>query len=103
MKIQKRNGELEELDYEKINKVLAWATSKLDNVSLSDIAMNAKLQIENGTTTDMIHQVLIQSSVDLINYDTPNYQYVASNLINYLIRKRIFTTYENLPRLYDHT
>lgn len=103
MKVQKRNGELEELDYEKINKVLAWATSKLDNVSLSDIAMNAKLQIENGTTTDMIHQVLIQSSVDLINYDTPNYQYVASNLINYLIRKRIFATYDNLPRLYDHT
>ena len=52
--------------------------------------------------TTEIHNVLIQSAVDLISEKTPNYQYVASNLLNYLLRKEALEVNgENLPTLHD--
>lgn len=101
MLVTKRNGKKEELDAEKINKVLIWASEGLTGVSASDIAMNANLQFYNGIKTEQIHNVLIQSAVDLINEKTPNYQYVAGNLLNYLLRKRVFEyKYGEMPHLY---
>ena len=47
MLVTKRNGKKEELDAEKINKVLIWASEGLTGVSASDIAMNANLQFYN--------------------------------------------------------
>jgi ribonucleoside-diphosphate reductase alpha chain len=32
---------------------------------------------------------------------TPNYQYVAANLTNYLLRKNVFNTFDSLPHLRD--
>jgi len=93
----KRSGEKEPLDYEKINKVLIWATMDLNGVSASDVAMNAHLQISDGIETIDIHKVLIQSACDMISERNPNYQYVAANLTNYLLRKQLFDTFDNLP------
>lgn len=97
----KRNGEKEHLNFEKINKVLIWATDGINGVSASDIAMNADLKIHNGITTKEIHQVLIKSAAELISEESPNYQMVASKLVNYLLRKEVFNTYNNFPRLKD--
>lgn len=104
MLVTKRNGNKEELDAEKINKVLIWASEGLTGVSASDIAMNANLQMFNGIKTDQIHNVLIESAVNLISEKTPNYQYVAGNLLNYLLRKKVFE-YKNgeMPHLYTLT
>jgi len=99
--VLKRDGREELLNYEKINKVLEWATEGITNVNSSDVAMNAKLQIYNGINTYDIHRVLIQSAADMITDETPNYQYVASKLLNYLLRKEVFNTYTNFPRLKD--
>jgi ribonucleoside-diphosphate reductase alpha chain len=63
--------------------------------------MNAHLQLFDGITTTQIHKVLIQSAADMITEDTPNYQFVASKLLNYLLRKEIFNTYKSFPRLKD--
>jgi ribonucleoside-diphosphate reductase alpha chain len=64
--------------------------------------MNANLQFYNGIKSTDIHQVLINSAVDLINEKTPNYQYVAGNLLNYLLRKEVFeATQETMPNLYN--
>lgn len=101
VKVIKRNSETEVLNYEKINKVLKWATENISSVSASDVAMNAQLQFYDGITTTEIHKVLIQSASDMISEDLPNYQYVASKLLNYLLRKEIFNTYNNFPRLKD--
>jgi ribonucleoside-diphosphate reductase alpha chain len=99
--VTKRDGSKEELDAEKINKVLIWATDGLTGVSASDIAMNANIQMFNGIKTEQIHNVLIQSAVDLINEKTPNYQYVAGNLLNYLLRKQVFEyTNGDMPHLW---
>ena len=101
VKVIKRNSETEVLNYEKINKVLKWATENISSVSASDVAMNAQLQFYDGITTTEIHKVLIQSASDMISEETPNYQYVACKLLNYLLRKEIFNTYNNFPRLKD--
>lgn len=99
--VTKRDGRKEVLNYDKINTVLINATDKITGVSASDIAMNAKLQIYDLMSTEDIHKVLIQSTADLINEKNPNYQYVASNLSNYLLRKNLFGSETNLPHLYD--
>lgn len=99
--VLKRDGRKELLNYEKVNKVLEWATDGISSVSASDVAMNAKLQIYSGINTSDIHRVLIQSAADMITEETPNYQFVASKLLNYLLRKEVFNTYTNFPRLKD--
>jgi ribonucleoside-diphosphate reductase alpha chain len=99
--IVKRDGEKEPLDYEKINKVLLWATENIKNVNASDIALNAKLQIVDGMKSTDIHKVLIQSACDLISEEFPNYQYVASELLNFYIRKEVFRAQDNLPHIYE--
>ena len=99
--IIKRSGDREPLNYEKINRVLMWATDGINGVSASDVAMNAHLQIFDGIRTIDIHKVLIQSACDLITEKTPNYQFVAANLTNYLLRKQLFNTFDNLPHLKD--
>jgi len=99
--VVKRNGEKEVVNYEKINRVLEWAAEDIKGVSSSDVAMNAHLQIFDGITTTQIHKVLVQSAADMITEDTPNYQFVASKLLNYLLRKEIFNTYRSFPRLKD--
>jgi ribonucleoside-diphosphate reductase alpha chain len=80
--VLKRDGRKELLNYEKVNKVLEWATDGISSVSASDVAMNAKLQIYSGINTSDIHRVLIQSASDMITEDTPNYQFVASVIIS---------------------
>ncbi len=99
LSVKKRNGQTEVFEAEKINKVLIWATSGISGVSASDVAMNSHLQFYPGIKTSEIHKVLIQSAVDLISDKNPNYQYVASNLLNYLLRKEVFETKKELPSL----
>lgn len=99
--VKKRNGVSESFNAEKINKVLLWATNGLSSVSASDVAMNAHIQFYPGIKTSEIHKVLIQSAVDLISERSPNYQFVASNLLNYLLRKEIFETKFKMPSLVD--
>ena len=101
LSVKKRNGQTEVFEAEKINKVLIWATSGISGVSASDVAMNSHLQFYPGIKTSEIHKVLIQSAVDLISDKNPNYQYVASNLLNYLLRKEVFETKKELPSLLE--
>ena len=99
--VKKRDGQSELFEAEKINKVLLWATSGLSGVNASDVAMNSRLQFYAGIKTSDIHKVLIQSAVDLISEKNPNYQYVASNLLNYLLRKEVFEIKQELPTLFE--
>jgi ribonucleoside-diphosphate reductase alpha chain len=101
MNVIKRNGGKEPLDYEKINNVLIWATENLSGVSASQVAMNAQIQFYKDIKTNDIHNVLIQSAVELITETEPNYQYVACNLLNFYIRKNIFDTSDNMPHIKD--
>ena len=44
IRVIKRNGDHESLDYEKINRVLAWACDGVEGVSPSKIAMRSGIQ-----------------------------------------------------------
>ena len=88
--IKKRNGKLEVFNADKINKVLQWATEDIKGVSFEEVAMNAHLSFFDGMTSKDIHSMLIEASAHLITEEKPNYQYVASRLLNYRLRKNVW-------------
>jgi ribonucleoside-diphosphate reductase alpha chain len=102
MLVQKRNGSFEPYNVEKIHKVVEWASKDISNVSWSDIEMNAKLSLHDKISTKEIHQILIKSANDLTSTSRPNYQYVASKLLNMSLRKDLWERHDNPPSLYQH-
>ena len=51
MKVIKRNGRTEELDVSKIKKYTSEAVEGLENVSLSELEVDAKIQFRDMITT----------------------------------------------------
>lgn len=92
--IIKRDGKKEELDLNKIHKVVAWSCQDISNVSISEVELKSQIQFYNNMTSEEIHDTLISSASELISEETPNYQYVASKLINFDLRKRAYGSYE---------
>ena len=100
IKVIKRNGNSEYIDMEKIHRVVTWAATDLDGVSVSQVEINAKLAFFNGIKTEDIHETIIKSAADLISIDNPNYQYLAARLAIFHLRKKAFKQFEP-PKLYD--
>ena len=98
--VKKRNGATEKFDIEKIHKVISWSIKDLSNVSLTDIEINAKINMHDGITTKEIHNLLIESAANLISIEKPNYQYVAGRLLNYQLRKDVWKG-KHAPRLLE--
>jgi ribonucleoside-diphosphate reductase alpha chain len=98
--VKKRSGELEKFNIEKIHKVINWAIEGIEGVSLSDVEINAKLNMSNNISSRDIHKVLIESAANLITINSPNYQFVASRLLNYQLRKDVWGG-KHAPRLLD--
>ena len=100
MKVKKRNGELEDFSAEKLNEVVVWACKDLE-ANPSDIVMNAKLQLYNGIKTSKIHEVLINSSANLINIKNSDYQWSTSRLLSFFTRKQLFDVFkdEDMPSI----
>ena len=68
------------------------ACDGINGVSASQVEMSANLSFYDGMTTQEIQDTLIKSASDLISLDAPNYQYVASRLLLFAIRKDVFNT-----------
>jgi ribonucleoside-diphosphate reductase alpha chain len=98
--VKKRDGTTEKLDLTKINKMVEWACEDLKDVEPSTIEINAKLSFKNNITTKEIHDCLIDSAVNLISETKPDYQVVASRLLNTKIRKDVWGG-KNPPKLID--
>jgi len=99
--VTKRDGRQEQLDLEKIHKVVIWAAEGLDAVSPSEVELKAHLQFFEGMKTFDIHETLIKSAADLISENAPDYQYLSARLAIFHLRKRAFGQFEP-PHLYDH-
>lgn len=99
--VTKRNGTTENINLEKIHKVIAWAAEGLDNVSVSQVELKARIQFFEGIRTTDIHETLIKSAADLISENTPDYQYLAARLAIFHLRKKAFGDFEP-PHLYKH-
>ena len=101
--VKKRNGRgLEPLNIDKIHEMVEYACEDITGVSASQVEMNSGLQFYNGITTDEIQKILIRSASDLISLENPNYQYVASRLLLFSLRKQIFRKLWDHPHIYDH-
>ena len=100
IQVTKRDGRLENLDIEKIHRVVSWAAENLD-VSPSEVELKAQIQLYNGIHTEAIHATLIKSAADLISLENPDYQYMAARLAVFNIRKIAYGEYTP-PRLYTH-
>jgi len=90
----KRNGERENLNLDKIHKVLSWACKDISGVSVSEVELKSQLKFFNKITTKQIHDTLIKTAAELISEEYPNYQYVASKLINISLRKEVYGSRE---------
>jgi ribonucleoside-diphosphate reductase alpha chain len=94
MKVTKRDGTREDLNIDKLHKVVMYAVEDLTGVSASQVEINSQIQFYDGINSTDIQETLIKSTADLISEETPNYQYVAGRLINYHLRKQVYGTFE---------
>ena len=94
MQVQKRDGRLEDINIDKLHKVVMYACEDITGVSASQVEINSQIQFYDKISSEDIQETLIKSAADLISEETPNYQYVAGRLINYHLRKMVYGTFE---------
>ncbi len=94
MQVKKRDGTLEDLNIDKLHKVVMYACEGIAGVSASQVEINSKIQFFDKIDTEDIQETLIKSAADLISEEAPNYQYVAGRLINYHLRKMVYGQFE---------
>ncbi len=97
IQVTKRDGQYEDLDLEKMHKVVFYACENITGVSPSEVEIKSHISFYNGITSTEIQETLIKSAADLISEDTPNYQWVAGRLINYHLRKMVYNQFQPLP------
>ena len=90
IQIQKRNSEKEQLNLDKMHKVVFYACENITGVSESEVEIKSQISFYDGITSSEIQETLIKSAADLISEETPNYQWVAGRLINYHLRKTVY-------------
>jgi ribonucleoside-diphosphate reductase alpha chain len=98
----KRNGRGKvPLDIEKIHEMVEHACEDITGVSASEVEMNSGLQFHDGISTQEIQQILIKSAADLISLEKPNYQYVASRLLLFSLRKQLNRKLWDHPHIHE--
>jgi len=102
--VKKRSGDVEELNIEKIHKMVESACDGLGGVSSSEVEMNSGIQFYDGITTDQIQKVLVDSACNLISLENPNYQFVAARLLLFGLYKQVFGIQwkDGFPSVRDH-
>ncbi|MGB2552348.1 ribonucleoside-diphosphate reductase subunit alpha [Campylobacter sp. MOP51] len=103
MKVIKRNGRAEELDISKIKKYTGAAVEGLENVNLSELEVDAKIQFRDMITTEEIQQTLIKTAVDKIDIDRPNWTFVAARLFLYDLYHKVtgYNGYNHLREYFE--
>ena len=103
IKVTKRDGRIESLDLDKMHKMVEEACRGLAGVSASQVEMKSGIQFYDGVTTAEIQEILIRAASDLIDLETPNYQFVAARLLLFALRKQLYGRMHETPDLYEHT
>ena len=89
IKVKKRNGRLEDFNVEKINASAQRACDEIEDVSPSEVVLDAQLQLFDKITTKEIDQALIFSAREKIEKE-PNYSFVAGQLLLNTLYKEVF-------------
>jgi len=102
MNVTKRDGRLEPINLDKIHRVIEWAATGLEKVSVSQIEIKSHIQFYEGIPTEAIHETIIKSAADLISAEAPDYQYLAARLAIFHLRKIAYGKFRP-PDLLAHT
>ena len=94
IQVTKRDNTTEDLDLEKLHKVVFYACEGITGVSPSEVEIRSNVQFYDGIPSVDIQETLIKSAADLISEETPGYQYVGGRLINYHLRKMVYGEFE---------
>ncbi|MAH50811.1 ribonucleoside-diphosphate reductase subunit alpha, partial [Candidatus Pacearchaeota archaeon] len=89
IQVKKRNGRLQELDINKVNICVQRACEGLQDVSASEVVIDANVQLYEKIPTKEIDKALIMSARSKIEKD-PNYSYVAARLLLGNVHKEVF-------------
>ena len=89
IKVKKRNGRLEEFEVDKINASAQRACDEIEDVSPSEIVLDAQLQLFDKITTKEIDTALILSAREKIEKE-PNYSFAAARLLLNCLYKEVF-------------
>ena len=89
IKVKKRNGRLQDFNVEKINANVERACDDISDVSVSEIVLDAQLQLYDKITTKEIDTALILSAREKIEKE-PNYSYAAGRLLLNTVYKEVF-------------
>jgi len=100
--VRKRSGNIESLDLNKMHKIVDEACKDLAGVSASQVEINSGIQFYDGITTAEIQEILIKSASDLIELESPNYQFVAARLLLFGVRKKLWGRIHEAPSLGNH-
>lgn len=87
--VKKRNGRLQKLDINKVNLCVERACEDLEDVSASEVVIDANVQLYEKIPTMEIDKALIMSARAKIEKE-PNYSYVAARLLLGNIHKEVF-------------
>ena len=104
IKVKKRDGSTESLNLDKIHLMVECACGGLAGVSPSQVEIQSGIQFYDGITTQEIQEILIRSASDLIDLESPNYQFVAARLLLFSLYKQVFgDSWKNgFPTIGDH-
>ena len=89
IKIKKRNGRLVDFEVDKINASAQRACEGIEEVSASEIVLDAQLQLYDKIPTYEIDKALILSARENIEKE-PNYSYAAARLLLNSLYKEVF-------------
>jgi len=89
IKVKKRDGSLEELALDKIYKQTGPATEGLKGVNKAELEIDSAIKFVNGIKTADIQNSLIQTAIDKIDIDRPNWTFVAARLFLYDLYHRV--------------
>lgn len=101
--VKKRNGRTEPLDISKIQRYTSKAIEGLNNVSQSELEVDAKIQFRDMITTQEIQKTLIKTAVDKIDIDRPDWTFVAARLFFYDLYHQVngYTGYGTLKEYFE--
>ncbi len=89
IKVKKRNGRLVDFVVDKINARAQRACEDVEDVSASEIVLDAQLQLYDKIPTTEIDKALVLSAREKIEKE-PNYSYAAASLLTNCIYKEVF-------------
>jgi ribonucleoside-diphosphate reductase alpha chain len=78
--VKKRDGSFAPLDITKIQKNTKAAVQGLEGVSQSELEVDTKIKFIDGIKTEEIQKILINTAIDKIDVDRPNWTFVAARL-----------------------